>query len=71
MGRGKDARVFVETIDSTRDQWKLWNERLGVMEDPPDGLCGSVRRHLGPASDDCARCCSLLVIVIVSLICGD
>lgn len=30
--------MFVETIDSERDEWEQWEERLGLGENPPDGL---------------------------------
>jgi hypothetical protein len=30
--------MFAETIDSDREEWEQWNERLRPAEDPPEGL---------------------------------
>jgi hypothetical protein len=39
--------MFVETIHSDRDEWELWNARLRLVEDPPDGLVLSVAWDAG------------------------
>jgi hypothetical protein len=39
--------MFVETVNSPRDQWETWNERLRVTEDPPDGLILAVAWDAG------------------------
>lgn len=39
--------MFVETIDQDRAEWEVWNERLRVTEDPPDGLILAVAWDAG------------------------
>ena len=39
--------MFVETVTSARDEWDRWNERLGMLSDPPAALVCAIA-WLGP-----------------------
>jgi hypothetical protein len=34
--------MFVETVRSSRDDWDLWNDRLRMLDDPPEALIAAI-----------------------------
>jgi hypothetical protein len=39
--------MFVETITSPRSEWEAWNERLGMLTDPPETLVATIAWDAG------------------------
>ena len=34
--------MFVETVTQPRDEWERWNERLRMLDNPPQALIASI-----------------------------
>jgi hypothetical protein len=39
--------MFVETITSPRSEWEAWNQRLGMLADPPEALVAAIAWDTG------------------------
>jgi hypothetical protein len=39
--------MLIETITAPRDEWELWKERVGMLDDPPRALVATIAWNSG------------------------